>query len=96
MTPITLISTREGCGQLYALGALSMGREYVLHRRMAVSQTRSGRIGEEMKILSLGPPADKAITTPTTQLSSEMRAPFSKWFFISSLYSSTCKFMLMC
>jgi hypothetical protein len=61
MVPVTLILTREGCGQLYVLGALSLGREYVLNRRMAGSQTRSGRIGEEMKILPLGPPADNAI-----------------------------------
>ena len=78
MPPITPISTREGCGQLYVQGALSLGREYVLNRGMAGSQTRSGRIGEEMKILTPGPPADNAITTPTTQLPSKMRAPFSK------------------
>jgi len=37
---------------------------YVLKRRMAGSQTRSGRIGEEMKILPPGPPADNTVTTP--------------------------------
>ena len=50
----------------WALYPWGKSPHYVLKRRMAGSQTRSGPIGEEMKILPPGPPADNAVTTPTT------------------------------